>query len=112
MKDHGTPLVWIGSEVKSPPFSDAARLEAGLLLRRLQSGDLLSMPQSRPMPGIGKRCHELRIPDINGTWRIIYRIDPDAIIIVDVFEKKTEKTPKQVIAIAQRRLRWYDATIS
>jgi len=112
MNDRGTPLVWIRSEVKSPPFTEAARIEAGILLRSLQRGELLSMPHSRPMPGIGKRCHELRIPDVHGTWRIIYRIDPDAIIIVEVFEKKTQKTPKQVIANAKRRLRLYDETTS
>jgi hypothetical protein len=49
--------------VRTLSFSRAARLEAGFLLRRLQRGELLSMPQSRPMPGIGARCHELRIND-------------------------------------------------
>lgn len=44
------PLVWLKGEVKTPPFSAAARLEAGLLLRRLQRGDLLGMPHSRAMP--------------------------------------------------------------
>jgi len=31
-------LVWLKGEVKTPPFSTRARLEAGLLLRRLQQG--------------------------------------------------------------------------
>ena len=35
------PLVWLHGEVKSPPFSGAARLEAGLLLRRLQRGEII-----------------------------------------------------------------------
>ena len=112
MKIHATPLVWINSEVRTPPFSARARIEAGLLLRRLQNGELLSMPHSRPMPSIGKRCHELRVPDEKRTWRIVYRIDPDAIIIVEVFEKKTQQTPRQAIANAQRRLRIYDETTS
>lgn len=34
------------------------------------------MPHSRPMPGIGSRCHELRIVDVNATWRMVYRVDP------------------------------------
>lgn len=33
------PLVWLHGEVKSPPFSPAARLEAGVLLRRLRAYD-------------------------------------------------------------------------
>ena len=57
------PLVWLGGQVTTPPMSKEARLEAGYLLRLLQAGHLLAMPQSRPMPAIGKRCHELRIPD-------------------------------------------------
>ena len=28
------PLVWLNGEVKTPPFSESARLEAGLLLRQ------------------------------------------------------------------------------
>jgi len=61
------------------------------------------------MPNIGPRCHELRINDEKKTWRIVYRIDADAIVVVDVFEKKTQKTPRQVLANCQRRLRLYDA---
>ncbi len=110
MTAHDKPLVWLHGEIKTPPFSAAARLEAGVLLRRLQQGESFSMPHSRPMPTIGKRCHELRIPDQNATWRIVYRTDPDAIIIAEVFEKKTQKTPKRVIENAQQRLRHYDET--
>ena len=66
------------------------------------------MPQSRPMPGIAPRCHELRINDGDTTWRLIYRIDPDAIVITEVFAKKTEKTPKDVIQACKKRLKEYD----
>lgn len=56
------PLVWLHGEIKTPPFSSEARIEAGVLLRRLQRGEKLSMPQSRPMSVIGSGCHELRDP--------------------------------------------------
>jgi phage-related protein len=102
-------LVWLGSEVKTPPFSVAARREAGLLLRRLQRGEKLSMPQSRPMPSIGRRCHELRIPDETRTWRIVYRLDDDAIVIWAIFAKKDKKTPQSVIDTCKKRIREYDA---
>ena len=102
-------LVWFTGEVKTPPFSSEARIEAGYRLRLLQQGELLSMPNSRPMPSIGSRCHELRINDENKTWRIIYRIDDDAIVIVDVFAKKTNQTPDAVIKRCQKRLKQYDA---
>jgi hypothetical protein len=61
------PLVWMKTEVKSPPFSKEARLEAGFLLRKLQKGQMLDMPHSRPMPAIGERCYELRIVDVDAT---------------------------------------------
>lgn len=84
-------------------------MEAGYLLRMLQAGESLSMPQSRPMPSIGPRCHELRINDKNSTWRIVYRVDEDAILILDVFQKKTSATPKSVIGTCKQRMKQYDA---
>lgn len=102
------PLVWLGGEIRTPPLSPPARTEAGYLLRRLQRGEGLGMPHSRTMPGIGARCHELRIRDGSCSWRVIYRIDPDAILILDVFEKKTRKTPMQVPDICRKRLSRYD----
>lgn len=68
------------------------------------------MPDSRPMPSIGPRCHELRIRDTQSrlTWRIVYRLDSDAIVIAEVFAKKTQKTPPETIDICQKRLRQYD----
>jgi len=61
------------------------------------------------MPSVGARCHELRINDGDNTWRIIYRIDVDAIVILEVFPKKTGKTPKKIIDICKQRLRHYDS---
>jgi phage-related protein len=103
------PLVWLHGEVKTPPLSREARLEAGYLLRRLQRGEILSLPHARPMPVIGPRCYELRINDRNKTWRLVCRMDEDAIVLLEVFEKKTNRTPSSVIEICKQRLRNYDA---
>src|SRR3989338_2995989 len=100
------PIVWLHGEIKTPPFGKEARLEAGFLLRKLQGGEKLSLPHSRPMPSIGTHCHELRIYDENKTWRIIYRIDFDAIMILKVFEKKTNRTPKKVIEVCKKRIKY------
>ena len=100
---------WLHGEVKTPPMSVEARREMGMLLRDLQDGETLSMPHSRPMPTIGKRCHELRVNDTSKTWRLVYRVDPDAIVILEVFEKKTSKTPVAVIDTCQRRVKAYEA---
>ena len=78
------------------------------MLRQLQGGAKLGLPHSRPMPGISARCHELRVVDEGATWRIVYRLDDDAVVIVDVFSKKTRQTPGHVIVDCRRRLRQYD----
>ena len=74
-------------EIKTPPFSREARIEAGMLLRRLQQGESLGLPHSRPMPDIGPRCHELRIRDKGKNWRIFYHLSADAVVILDVHNK-------------------------
>ena len=66
------------------------------------------MPHSRSIPSIGSNCHEMRINDERKTWRIIYRIDEDAIIILEVFSRKTQQTPKQVVDICKKRIKEFD----
>jgi phage-related protein len=106
------PLNWLNGEVKSPPFSHEARWETGGLLRQLQEGNSVGMPQSRPMPSIGARCHELRVKDRDAEWRLIYRIDSEAIHIVTVFAKTTAKTPRPVIDVCRKRLADYDRAVA
>jgi phage-related protein len=103
-------IVWLSGEVKTPPFSQETRIEVGFLLRQLQEGEMLSMPIAKPMPSIGKHCYELRVNDNENSksWRIVYRIDDDAIVILDIFSKTTQKTPKQIINNCQKRLKLYD----
>lgn len=59
MTEYDKPLVWIQGEVKTPPFSAAARMKAGFLLRRLQKGELVDSKNrvaKCPTPG---QCHQL-----------------------------------------------------
>ena len=105
------PLVWMAGEIKTPPFSREARIETGVLLRRLQRGEKLGMPGYRAMPAVGRRCGELRVPDENTNWRIMLRVDSDAIVILEVFTKKTRTTPAKVIGTCKRRLRSYEQAV-
>ncbi|TWH40840.1 hypothetical protein CAL7102_10201 [Dulcicalothrix desertica PCC 7102] len=41
MDENDKPLVWLHGDIKTPPFSQNARIEAGVLLRRLQQGENL-----------------------------------------------------------------------
>ena len=99
--------MWLYGEVTSPPFSVDARIETGIFLRRIQKGEKLSLPHSRPMPPIGKGCHELRIVDENNTWRIIYHLAEDAVVILEVFSKKTKQTPQHIIELCKKRLKYF-----
>ena len=110
MSPNDKPLIILSGEIRTPPLSEAARIEVGWLLRRLQKGEVLSLPHSRAMPSIGARVHELRIQDpaTRSIWRIVYRADPTEILVVDVFAKKTQATPKQVLDQCKQRLRIWD----
>lgn len=96
--------MWLHGEIKTPPFSETGRVEAGFLLRRLQQNEVLSLPHSRPMPTVGGHSHELRINDGDDAWRIIYHVEPDAVVILEVFSKKTAATPQQTIETCRKRL--------
>ena len=85
------PLVWLHGEIKTPPFTAEGRLEAGMLLRQLQERETLQMPQSEPLPDVGARCGALRVRDAGHNWRIMYRNDPDAVLVLEVYPKKTKK---------------------
>jgi phage-related protein len=101
-------LVWLATTVKTPPLSAKARMEAGYLLRELQAGIIIEMPHSRQMASIGPRCHELRINDKDLTWRVFYRIDEDAIVILHWISKKTQQTAQKDINLCKARLKSYD----
>lgn len=101
------PLVWLRGEIKTPPFSRSARLEAGELLGRLQRGDVLAFPQARPMPAIAQGCLELRVRDETVDWRVVACVTKEAIVILEVFPKKTPRTPREVLANCRRRLSSY-----
>ena len=82
-----------------------------MLLRRLQQGEQLGMPQAERLPDVGKRCGALRVRDAEHNWRIMYRIDADAILILEVYAKKTQKIPDEVIQRCQERLKRYDVAV-
>lgn len=93
----------LSGAIKTPPISQAARRKIGFLLGTIQKGALPSMPLSRPMPSIGPNVHELRISDQAGEWRVIYQIRPNVVYVADVFQKKTQATPKRIIDQCRKR---------
>jgi len=107
MRTDAKPLIWLPGEITTPPFAAAGRSEAATLLRRLQLGDDLGMPQSRALPAIGASCHELRLHHSDFSWRIVYNVDREAIAILDIFAKQSRATPTAVIERCRLRLAAY-----
>src|SRR4051794_25707770 len=85
-------IVWNGHHFTVPPFTEKGQHEAGVLLRHLQEGLSLSPPQAKLLPTIGSNCGELRVRDAGHNWRIVYHIDDDMIVILDVFAKTSPQS--------------------
>jgi Phage derived protein Gp49-like (DUF891) len=60
-------------------------------------------------PPSARLIHQHPHSEAGTSWRIIYRIDPDAIVILEVFAKTTRRTPQRVIEICKGRLKQYDS---
>ena len=65
------------------------------------------MPHSRPIRTVGRACHELRIVDEGKNWRIIYHLADDAVVLLEVFAKKSGRTPHWVLQNCRQRLANY-----
>jgi len=102
------PIYFLGGRIKTPPFSEAARKEAGRLLFELQRGHSLGMPKSKPLPLLGSRSHELRVRDVGHNWRIVYRIDPKVILVFSIFSKTGRAHQQREFAEVKRRMKRYD----
>lgn len=105
------PLLWLSGEVKTPPFTPEGRQEAGMLLRLFHEGERLEMPQSEPLTDVCHRCGALRERDAGHSWRIMYRIYSDAVLVPGVYSKKTRTIPKATIDRCIRRLAQYDEAV-
>lgn len=86
-------------------FPEDIRGDLADALARLDAGQTLNMPLSRPMPSIGKGVHELRLKDRAAAFRVVYAIvAAGTICVIHGFKKTTGATPKHNIEIARRRL--------
>ncbi len=70
-------------------------------------GHSASLPASRPIPEIESGCHELKVKDERHDWRVVYAVESDAIVILEVFGKGSKRTPKHVKETCRRRVREY-----
>ena len=82
------------------------RKELGFLIYRLQLGEILRMPFSRPMPTLSQGCHELRAKGEDGNYRVFYYINiKEEVLIFHAFKKKTPKTPQKDLDQGKKNLK-------
>lgn len=98
------PVRFLGDSLKCiRDFPDDARHDAGYQLDKVQRG---SQPDDfKPMPSIGQGVEEIRVSDPSGAYRVIYLARlADAVYVLHAFQKKTQATSKNDLAIARQRL--------
>jgi phage-related protein len=97
-------LYWVGrSREDLRDFPEDARREAGHQLHQVQLG--LEPGDYRPMPSVGSGVMEIRIHTAT-EHRVFYVAKfSNAVFVLHVFEKKTQKTPKKDIELGQERLK-------
>jgi phage-related protein len=98
------PLKFVGSSLDDlRNFPEEARRAAGFELRAIQNG--FDPRDWKAMPSIGSGVREIRIR-VLGEWRVIYVTKlSDVIYVLHAFQKKSQKTNKNDIDLARKRLK-------
>lgn len=87
-------------------FPKAIRDRLGRGLFRLQVGEHLGMPHSRPMPSVAAGALELRVQGEEGIYRAFYSTAAaPGILVFHAFVKKTQRTPPREVQVARKRLK-------
>lgn len=87
-------------------FPEEVRDRLGFAVFELQQGKRLTMPLSRPMPGVGRGVSELRVKDASGQFRVFYVVvSARGVIVFHAFRKKTQATPRVEIELGRKRLK-------
>jgi phage-related protein len=81
---------------------ESARTQAGYQLYMVQVG---RQPEDwKPLPTVGPGAAEIRIRDASGAFRVVYVARfRDAIYVLHVFQKKTQKTTQPDLGLARQR---------
>ena len=98
-------IVWMGSSRDDLiAFPTDARREAGYQLESVQRG---GEPQDwKPMSSVGPGVREIRIREPSGAFRVMYLATRrEAIYVLHCFQKKSQQTSRQDLALAKARLK-------
>ena len=99
------PVEFLGDSLgQIRAFPEGARHDAGFQLELVQRG--LDPVDWKPMKSIGPGVREIRVRDAAGAFRVIYLATwADAIYVLHAFQKKTQRTSKRDLMIAEIRFR-------
>ena len=87
-------------------FPKEVRLRLGKGLFRLQMGERIGMPNSRPMPVVADGVSELRVKSKDGAYRAFYYTESArGVIVFHALVKKTQQTPPLELELARKRLK-------
>lgn len=103
-KTQQKPLIWLGNSLDAvKAFAPVARREAGHQLGIVQDGK--EPADWKPMETVGAGVKEIRIHAETG-YRVLYVAKfAEAVYVLHGFEKKTRRTSKADIDLANRRYR-------
>ena len=94
------PVHFVGSSREDlREFPEDARETAGHQLFKVQQGK--EPDDWKPMPTVGAGVNEIRVRDESGGYRVLYVAKVgEAVYVLHVFEKRSQKTPKSEIRLA------------
>ena len=98
-------VIWMGTSKEDlRAFPGEARREVGYQLEHVQEG--VDPDDWKPMSVVGSGVREIRVRESSGAFRCIYLATrPEGIYILHCFQKKTQKTSKRNLDLAQRRFK-------
>lgn len=87
-------------------FPKEVRVRLGRGLFRMQLGERIGMPNSRPMPAVAPGVSELRVKGEDGIFRVFYyTASLRGVLVFHAFVKKSQRTPPLEIELARKRLK-------
>ena len=103
------PIVFLGDALdRLRDFPESVKKEAGVQLHKVQLG--IDPSNWKPMTAVGSGVREVRIREDSGAFRILYVAQlADAVVVLHAFQKKTQRTEKRDLDLANARLRQFRA---
>jgi phage-related protein len=99
------PLRFLGdSHAQLRRFPEGARADVGFQLYQAQRAQ--DPRDWKPMSSVGPGVREIRVRDSDGAYRVIYVATfAEAVYVLHAFQKKSQRTSRQDLAVAMVRFR-------